>query len=295
MSTSRPSPNVSSSLRDPLTAPARRPDDTTVTLRIPTDARLRLRDLAGYGPLLRALASRDLKARYKQSALGPAWVVFQPLALLVAFSIGFKSVAHVQTEGVSYFIFAMVGLTVWTYFQASVMASTGSIVNNYALVRWTACPRLALPLATLIASSPSFGVTVLVSLVAAAIGGYVWLGTLLLPVLALWLLLLTGSIAVLLAAISVRARDVVSAVPFVLQVALFLAPVAYSTSQLSSKLRTLIAVNPLTGLIDTWRWSLLGIHPHMTSVAIGIGGTVLLVLLAWKTFSAIEVVMSDEI
>jgi len=284
---------MSASVHDTI-VPQRVTSDVVVT-RAPADARLRFRDVLGYGALLRALATRDLKARYKQSALGPAWVIFQPLALLIAFSIGFNSVANVQTDGVSYFLFAMVGLTVWTYFQAAVMASTGSIVNNYALVRWTSCPRLALPLATLIASSPSFAVTSIVAFIGAIIGGYLWAGTLLAPLLTLWLFILTASVAVFLAAISVRARDVLSAVPFLLQVVLFLAPVAYPTSQLSSTLQTVISINPLTGLIDAWRWCLLGIDPDMTAVGIGLGVTALLVFAAWKTFAAVEVVMSDEI
>jgi lipopolysaccharide transport system permease protein len=287
--------DLSSSIREPIAAPERRADDHVLILREPSDARLRLRDLRGYRPLLRALASRDLKARYKQSALGPAWVVFQPLALLVAFTIGFKSVANVRTEGVPYFLFAMTGLVVWTYFQAAVQASTGSIVNSYALVRWTSCPRLALPLATLVSSSPSFFITAVTAFVAAGIGGYLWLGALLLPLLALWLLVLTGAVAVFLAAISVRARDVLSAVPFLLQVVLFLGPVAYRTSQLSSTLQTVISFNPLTGLIDAWRWALLGIDPDMTAIGLALGVTALLVLIAWKTFAAVEVVMSDEI
>ena len=83
---------------------------------------------------MRILATRDLKARYKQSALGPAWLVLQPLALLVAFSVGFKSVAHVKTAGVPYLLFALTGLVVWTYFQAMTMVAAGSIVNNYSLV-----------------------------------------------------------------------------------------------------------------------------------------------------------------
>ena len=203
--------------------------------------------------------------------------------------------ANVQTDGVPYFLFAMVGLSVWTYFQAALMAATGSVVNNYALVRWTPCPRLALPLATLVASAPSFLVVVSATIVATLITGYLWVGALLVPVLAVWLLVLTGAIAVFLAGASVRARDIVSAVPFLLQVTLFLAPVAYSTAQLPSKLQTLISINPLTGLIDAWRWALLDVPPDITAVGISLGVTGLLVAIAWKAFSAIEVVISDEI
>jgi lipopolysaccharide transport system permease protein len=264
-------------------------------VRAPSERRLHFRDIKGYRPLVRALAVRDLKARYKQAALGPAWVVFQPLALLVAFSVGFKSVAHVRTAGVPYFLFALGGLSVWTYFQATVMAATGSIVNNYVLVRWTACPRLALPLASVVSCLPSLAVTGIATVLVTAVSGYLWLGALLLPLMVLWLLVLTGAIAVFLAAITVRARDVISAIPFLLQVALFLGPVAYGTSQLPSALQTLISINPLTGLIDAWRWALLGVKPDLTAIGISIGLTSLLVIISWRTFAAVEVLMADEI
>jgi lipopolysaccharide transport system permease protein len=285
---------LSQPVRDPF-APAPPVGAVPVTIRQPTALRLRLRDILDYGPIIRALAGRDIKSRYKQSALGPAWVVFQPLALLLAFSVGFKSVAHIQTAGVPYFLFAIAGLAVWTYFQATVMTATNSIVNNYALVRWTSCPRLALPLATAVSSGPSFAVTGIAAIGAAGIGGYLWIGTLAVPLLIIWLALLSASVAVFLAGISVRARDVVSVVPFLLQIALFVSPVAYSSSQLPSHLRSLISLNPLTGLIDAWRWSLLGTSPDWGVIGTGAGMTAVIAIVAWRTFSAIEVVMSDEI
>lgn len=260
-----------------------------------TSARLRVRDVFGYWPLIRVLALRDLRARYKQSALGPAWVVFQPLALLAAFSVGFRSVAHVHTEGVPYVLFALTGLAVWTYFQVVIMVAAGSIVNNFALVRWTACPRLALPLATLVSNLPSFLIPALAAVIAAVVGGYVWIGSLLVVALSLWLLALVGVLAVFLSALSVRARDVLSVAPFLLQVMLFLSPVAYRTSQLSPVLRTLISINPLTGLIDAWRWSLLGIAPDLGAVIWSLAFTALAGGAAWRFFSRFEVRMADEI
>jgi lipopolysaccharide transport system permease protein len=265
------------------------------TVRVPTTSRIRLADVLTYGPLVRALASRDLKARYKQSALGPAWVVFQPLALLAAFSVGFRSIAHVHTDGVPYVLFALAGLAVWMYFQAVTMVATGSIVNNYPLVRWTACPRLALPLATLVSNLPSFLIPGLAAIAAAGATGYLWIGSLLLPVLCLWLLLLVGASATLLSAITVRARDVLSVVPFMLQVTLFLSPVAYGIAQLSPALRALISINPLTGLLDAWRWSLLGIRPSVAAVAVSLALTTIGVALAWRVFAVLEVRMADEI
>lgn len=268
---------------------------TDVSIRQPSDVRLRLTDVRAYGPILRALAARDLKARYKQSFLGPAWVIFQPLALLAAFAVGFNSVADIETAGVPYIVFALAGLTVWTYFQATMMVAVGSIVNNYALVRWTACPRLALPLATLISSSPSFAITAGATVVVAAATGELSLGVLLTPLLALWLVLLTAAGAVLVAGLSVRARDVISVMPFLLQVLLFLSPVAYGTAQLSDTLQTIIGLNPLTGLIDAWRWALLGVDPDTSAVLWSLGLTVVLAAVAWKVFAAIEALLADEI
>ena len=278
-----------------LAEPVASPPPAASTVREAAKSRLSLRQTLAYGPLIRALAKRDLKARYKQSVLGPAWVVFQPLALLAAFSVGFRSIAHVETGGVPYALFALTGLIVWTFFQAVAMVSAASIVVNYQLVRWTACPRLALPLATLVANLPSFAVPFLAALIAAGASGYLWLGTLVVPALFLWLLLLVGALALFFSALSVRARDMLSVLPFFLQVTIFLCPIAYNTAQLSPLLRTLIELNPLTGLIDAWRWAVLGVAPSMTAVTISIGLTVVGALAAWRLFARLEVRMADEI
>jgi len=264
-------------------------------VRIATKSRLRPVQLLGYKPIIRALAGRDLKSRYKQSALGPAWVVFQPLALLVAFTIGFHSVAHVRTEGVPYSLFALTGLVVWTYFQAVTMAAVGSLVNNYALVRWTACPRMALPLATLVSNLPSFAIPAAAAVIAAGIMGFLRVQALLLPLLFVWLVVLVATVAIVLSAITVRARDVLSVTPFLLQVMLFLSPVGYGTSQLSPVLRTVISINPLTGLIEAWRWSLLGIVPSTTAVVISLALTIAGAAVAWQLFTSLEVSMADDI
>ena len=263
--------------------------------RMPAKTRIRLRDVPGYGPVIRALAVRDLKARYKQSVLGPAWTLLQPLGLLVAFSIGFNAVAHVNTGGVPYYLFALTGLAVWVYFQAVLMLATGSIVNNYTLVRWTPCPRLALPLAALVSNLPSFLIPATAAIVAAIVTDHVWVGSLLVPILTLWMFVLVAVFAVTLAVITVRARDILSALPFVLQVMVFLAPVAYSTANLSAPLRALVAVNPLTGLIEAWRWSLLDLTPSWRAVGLSLALTSVGLVLAWRLFARLEPIVADEI
>jgi len=277
----------------PTSPPAARP--VVATIRAPAKYRLRLAQLLSDKPVIWALAGRDLKSRYKQSALGPAWVVFQPFALLVAFTVGFHSVAHVQTQGVPYILFALTGLVVWTYFQAVTMAAVGSLVNNYPLVRWTACPRIALPLATLISNLPSFAIPAAAAVIAAGATGFLAIQALLLPLLFLWLVVLVAAVAIFMSAITVRARDVLSVTPFLLQVMLFLSPVGYGTSQLSPVLRAVISINPLTGLIEAWRWSLLGINPSTAAVVISLALTSAGVVVAWWLFRSLEISMADDI
>jgi lipopolysaccharide transport system permease protein len=175
------------------------------------------------------------------------------------------------------------------------MVAAGSIVNSYPLVRWTACPRVALPLATAVSNLPSLVIPFVAALIAAAADGYLWAGTLLVPLLFVWLFVLVAATALVLSALSVRAHDVLSVLPFLLQVTVFLSPVAYRTSQLSPVLRTLISINPLTGLIDVWRWALLGVPPSIAAMAISLGLTTLGALVAWRFFARLEVRMADEI
>ncbi len=261
---------------------------------VPTTTRVRLRQLPGYSPIIRAIAVRDLKARYKQSVLGPAWTLLQPLGLLAAFSIGFNAVVHVNTGGVPYYLFALTGLAVWTYFQAVLMLATGAMVNNYPLVRWTPCPRLALPLAALMSSLPSFLVPAAAAIMAAIVTDHVWVGSLLVPVLSRGCSAGRG-VRGRAPVITVRARDIISALPFVLQVAVFLAPVAYSTASLSAPLRALVAINPLTGLIEAWRWALLDLAPSWRAVGVSLALTVLGLMLVWWLFARMEPIIADEI
>jgi homopolymeric O-antigen transport system permease protein len=286
-------------VRDPMSSAVSRATDAakpaTVVVRAPAETRFQLRDVISYRPLVRALASRDLKVRYKQSALGPAWLVFQPLALLAAFAVGFRSIANVRTAGVPYVLFALSGLVVWTYFQAVTMFAVGSIINNYTLVRWTSCPRVVLPIASLISNLPSLLITTVASVITAGVMGYLWLGSLLLPAIFVWQFFLVLAFALFVSSISVRARDVISVMPFLLQVMVFLVPVGYQTKQLSPILRGVISVNPLTGLIDAVRWSLLGVKPSIPAVSISITLTIVGVLLAWRFFTRFEPHMADEI
>jgi lipopolysaccharide transport system permease protein len=257
--------------------------------------RVRPRDLLRDLAVIRVLAARDFKVKYKQSLLGPLWLFFQPLALMAAFLVAFRGLADVQS-GVPYVVFALVGLTAWAFFQASMTIGTASLISNITLVRFTPCPRFAFPLAAVIASLPSLAVTGLAALIAAAVTGTLSPRVLLLPLAAIWLFLLTCGVVALVASFTVRYRDTLSAMPFLLQVGLFLAPIGYPLSELGSTVRALVDLNPLTGLVEGWRWMVIsGYVPSFEPIAISLVETSLLVTIGWFVFSRLETTMADEI
>jgi lipopolysaccharide transport system permease protein len=277
-------------------AGARSSDNPPERLIVATKRRLRARDLLDDISVIRVLSARDFKVKYKQSLLGPLWLVFQPLALLAAFLVAFRGLADVETSGIPYAVFALVGLAAWAFFQASMTIGAASIITNLAYVRFTPCPRAAFPLAAIIASLPSFAVTAAGAIVAAAVTGHLSPKVLLLPAGLVWLMLLTAGIVGIAASLAVRYRDIISALPFLLQVGLFLAPIGYSMAGLPDAVRVIVDLNPLTGLIEAWRWMLLsGYEPSFAPIGISLVATPLLVVSGWLIFSRLETTMADEI
>jgi lipopolysaccharide transport system permease protein len=265
-------------------------------LIVPARRRLRAWDLLGEVSVIRVLAARDFKVKYKQSLLGPLWLVFQPLALLAAFLIAFRQLANVQTSAVPYAVFTLVGLSAWTFFQASMTIGSASVITNVAYVRFTPCPRPAFPLAAIIASLPSFGVTAAGALVAAAVSGHLSPRAVLLPIGLAWLLVLTAGVVGIASSLAVRYRDIISALPFVLQLGLFVTPIGYSLAALSPAVRLLVDLNPLTGLIEAWRWMVLsGYYPSFGSIAVSLAATPIIAVCGWLIFSRLETTMADDV
>lgn len=262
----------------------------------PVRSRLRMGDVIRNGPVIRVLAIRDLKARYKQSVLGPIWIGFQPLALLAGYVIGFRGVARIGTGHVPYAVFALAGITMWAYFQAAMVAGTSSIISNGALVMKTACPRFAFPIASLLACLPSFLVPFTASIISAIVVGLASPRLILIPLPVLWLFAVSTGIIAISSAVTVRFRDLITAVPFLLQVGAFVVPVGYPVSTLSVPLRILVSLNPLTGAIEAWRWVILDTgNPYMPSIYLSLGIGALLIWLGWRTFGRAEVKMADVI
>ena len=257
--------------------------------------RVRLSDLHRDFPVVAVLAARDFKVKYKQSILGPLWLVFQPLALFAGFLIAFRARSTVGGN-IPYVVFALTGLMVWSFFQAAMTIGTASIITNAQLVRFTPCPRLAFALAGIIASLPSLVVTAVGALAAAALTGSISIRALLLPLGFTWLFLLTAGMALLFCSLAVRFRDIISVLPFTLAIGLFLAPVGYPLRSLSHWLQVLIAFNPITGILETCRWmAIANYRPSTLAIYLSLATTVVAVTIGWRVFTRIETTMADEI
>jgi lipopolysaccharide transport system permease protein len=255
-----------------------------------------LRRLSHYRDLLTVLSRHRINVRYKQSRLGGLWALLQPLAMMLVFTAVFARLVRVPSEGVPYALFAYVGILPWTFFSSAVSNGTGSLVSHAALVTKVFFPREILPLSYVVAAVVDLliGSIVLVGLL---IFYRVPLSAELLLVFPIVVLLAIYALAcgLVLSAIQVRLRDVGVALPIALQLLMFGSPVLYPLRVVPRAWRTLYLLNPLAGLIDGFRWSVLG-RP-LDLQALGIAAVVALVSLpaAYLVFKFADVTVADVI
>jgi len=215
-------------------------------------------DLWRYRELLGFLAWRDIKVRYQQTVLGAAWAIVQPLASVAIFTFVFGRLAKMPSGNDPYFLVVMAGQLAWQLFANTLGSTSGSLVGNAHLISKIYFPRLTVPLATMGVALVDFAI--LLGLFAVALA---WTGTmpsfrvLLLPFFILLTLLLALGAGLWLASLTVRFRDFRIVVPFLLQIGVFATPVGYRTDFLPNW-QSLLALNPMTGVIDAFRWCLLG-------------------------------------
>src|SRR2546428_2760916 len=240
-----------------MSAPAVAAPTTTVIEPSRGWRALDLRELWRFRELVYFLALRDIKVRYKQTALGVAWVLLQPLLAMGIFSIVFGQ-RGLAANGVPYPLFVVSGLVPWFYFSNATSGASGSIVGNTQLISKVYFPRLAIPLAAVLANLVDLSIGLLLELVLLAVFGvgFGW-HLVALPVLVALIVLTALGVSVWLSALDVQYRDVRYAVPFLVQVWLFATPVIYSTNDVPDRWRVLLALNPMTGVIEAFRWALL--------------------------------------
>jgi lipopolysaccharide transport system permease protein len=244
---------------------------------------LRLRELWAYRELLYFFVWRDVKVRYKQTVLGAAWAIIQPVFTMVVFAIFFGRLAKVPSDGVPYPIFAYTALIPWTFFAHALGHGSNSLVTSGNLIKKVYFPRLVVPLAAVVAGIVDFALAFGVLLVLMP-----WYG-MALSVRVLWiplfvvLTMMTAlGVALWLAALNVEYRDVRYTVPFLTQFWLFATPVAYPSSLLDEPWRTVYALNPMVGVVEGFRWALLNVGSApgplfatsaLASLALLIGGS----------------------
>jgi lipopolysaccharide transport system permease protein len=238
-------------------APKRKPK---MTLRASSGwVPLKLSELWRYRDLMFSLAGRDLRLRYKQTALGVIWVVLQPLMAAGIFSFVFGKVAQMPSDGLPYFLFSYAGLMGWNLFSATVSKVSGSLVGNSHLISKVFFPRLVLPLSSIPSVLVDFAVAVVMMIVLMFVYHVVpgW-NLLLLPGLIALLLLFATGIGLCTASLMVSYRDVAYVLPVALQILLYACPIAYAVSAVPEHLRYWYDLNPLSGLLEAMRYSLLG-------------------------------------
>jgi lipopolysaccharide transport system permease protein len=240
------------------------PDDMHATVVEPLRGwvPLNLRDLWQYRELLYFLTWRDIKVRYKQTVFGAAWAILQPLFTMVLFSVFFGTLAKIPSDGIPYPIFAYSALLPWHLFAQSLTRSATSLVANQHLITKVYFPRLSIPLSAVLAGLVDFGIAFVVLM--GMMFYYRIVPTVAVLTLPLFLLLAIATalaVGLWLSALNIQYRDVGYTIPFITQAWLFATPIAYPTSLIPEQWRTLYGLNPMAGVVEGFRWALLGKAP----------------------------------
>jgi lipopolysaccharide transport system permease protein len=244
---------------------------------------LQLSELWAYRELLYFLIWRDIKVRYKQTVLGASWAIIQPVFTMLVFSLFFGKLGKMPSDGFPYPLFTYAGLVPWTFFAQGLSQSSDSLVGSSNLIKKIYFPRLAIPIGTVCAGMVDFALAFSVLLIM-CVSYRVYptpLHLLALPAFVLLALITALGVGLWLSAFNVKYRDVKYVVPFFTQVWMFATPIAYPSSLLSEKWRLVYGLNPMAGVVEAFRWALLGtktapgpmiLVSYLAAIAILIGG-----------------------
>ena len=282
-------PNSIHGIVDPL--PVLRITPPTRWWVIPVTELWRARELAYF------FVWRDVKIRYKQTAIGAAWAVVQPLLAMLVFTLFFGKLAHIPSEGLPYQVFVYAGLLPWMYFAASLQNATNTIVENQRVITKVYFPRLILPLSAVLSGLVDFGISFLIF-----VGMMFYyrieptLQILWLPAFLLLAILTAFGVGLWLSALNAIYRDVRYVLPFLVQLWLFASPVIYPPSLMSAKWRWLFGLNPMAGVIEGFRWSLAGRGMPPGRLILVSSGIMLVILLSGLAyFQNTETVIADVV
>ena len=275
-------------------------EPTTSFLRIEPSkgwVSLKVRELWAYRELLYFLIWRDVKVRYKQTALGAAWAIIQPLMTMAVFSLFFGRLAKIPSDGVPYPIFSYAALVPWTFFANGLTQSSNSLVGSANLITKVYFPRLTIPIATVLSGVIDFLLAYLVLLGMMLFYGIsptrnvIWL-----PIFLFLALVTALGVGMWLSAMNVQFRDVRFVVPFIVQFWLLATPIAYPSSLLAEPWRTLYGINPMVGVVEGFRWAMLGTNTRPgASILVSVGVALLLLVTGSYYFRRMEKTFADVV
>ncbi len=258
---------------------------------------LDLKGIWAYRELLYFLIWRDIKIRYKQTLIGGAWAVIQPLTSMLIFTVIFGSFAKIPSDGLPYPVFSFTALLPWNLFSGALTRSTDSVVGNSNLVSKVYFPRLTLPIASTLSGIVDFAISLIILM-----GMMVWFGIipnwkiLFLPSFVLLALMTALAVGLWSSALNVRYRDVGHTIPFVAQIWMYASPVVYPVSIIPKKWQLLYSLNPMAGVIEGFRWALLGApRPDLNVIAVSTAMVFALLLSGTVYFKHTERTFADVV
>lgn len=217
------------------------------------------RELWAFRDLFMFLVWRDIIVRYKQTVLGAAWAILQPLAAMLIFTLFFGKLANMPSDGLPYSLFSYSGLIIWSFFSHSMNQAAGSLISDERLVTKVYFPRLFIPLAPVLGGLVDFGIAfLLLFLMVFVYGVGLHVNLLAMPLVVAIAAIAASGVGVWLAALNIKYRDFRYVIPFLTQLWMFASPVVYPASLVPERWRVLYALNPLTGVIEGFRWAVLG-------------------------------------
>lgn len=257
---------------------------------------LDLRNFWAYRELLYFLTWRDVKVRYKQTVLGALWAILQPLLMMVIFSLLFGRLAGIQSDGVPYPLFAYSGLLPWTFFSTAITSSGNSLVGSAHLITKVYFPRVIIPSAAVCAAAVDLALSFAVLIPLMLYYGVwpAWQVIMLIPLVALLMLLALG-VGMWFSALNVKYRDVRFALPFLTQIWMFLSPVIYPLSRLPQRLKLVMMLNPVAGIVEGFRSALFGLPFNWLAIMVSTAVTLPLLVCAVFWFRRMEREFADVV
>lgn len=279
----------------PLATAAER--ELTIRIRPPKKwVPINFSELWHYRELLYSFVARDVKIRYKQTALGFLWAIIQPLFLMVVFTLFFGNLAKVPSEGIPYPLFSFAALIPWTLFAEGITRSTTSMVTNANIMTKVYFPRLIMPLSGILSPLVDFAIAFVILILMMIYYGFVpTIVIVLLPAFILLAVMTSFAVGLWLSALNVKYRDFQYTIPFLIQIWLFASPVVYPASMLPQSWQFIYALNPMSGVIEGFRWVLLGTNPPEAMILVSVGVVILLLVGGLFYFKKMEQYFADVV